>query len=458
MTDPVNTGGECVPGDEDMSDDGADEAGIFGPETDEELECDDELDPDEIRALYEEFCAGPESRGLRPGETPKAVFQQPAKVAFASPDPWPEPVTADELLPALIAAIRAHMSISEHGALLAALWILHTHALDAFDTSPRLVIRSAHPACGKSRLILILSHLAARPLQLCAAAPRAIVDILGFAPALLIDDAAALLRNPTVGAILRNGRQRVAAYLLRSGGKGTQSLPVFTPAAIAIHGKMPALLAGRSIELRLEPNKPTDAIRTIGAGDELKNLCRMAARWAQESTPRLRERQDDWQPGGDDNWTPLRIIAEHAGEEWDRRLSELIAHSRAETGSPLQLLLADIREILRLRKAGEILLKYPDDRYFIDRDRIRSSDLARLLAGLDGQPWNEWGRAASAITPHGLAAILADASVRPLHMRFRLRDQDGHESSISERGYSCEHLEAAFARYLDGATAPDNAL
>lgn len=456
MSDSVNAGSEAAPGGEDMPGDDADHTTVFDSESDAELECDEYVDPDEIRALYEELGADPEMHGL--GKAPTTVFRQPAKVAFASPDPWPEPVTAGELLPALIAAIRVHMSISEHGALLAALWIVHTHALDAFDTSPRLVIRSAHPACGKSRLILILSHLVAKPLQLCAAAPRALQDTLGFTPALLIDDAASLLRNPAISTILRNGRQRIAAYLLRSDGKGPQSLPIFTPAAVAIHGKMPAVLAGRSIELRLEPKKPRDAIRPIGAAAELKTLCRMAARWAQENTPRLRERQDEWTSGSDENWTPLRLIAADAGGEWDKRVSELIAHSRAEAGSPLQLLLADIREILRQRNAGEIILTGPNGAWLIDRDRIRSSDLARLLAGLEGQPWNEWGRTASAITPHGLAIILADANVRPVNLRFNLRDQIGHETSKVEKGYCYEHLEDAFARFLDNTAAANNAL
>lgn len=110
------------------------------------------------------------------------------------------------------------------------------------------------------------------------------------------------------------------------------------------------------------------------------------------------------------------------------------------------------------RKAGEIILTGPNGAWLIDRDRIRSSDLARLLAGLEGQPWNEWGRTASAITPHGLAIILADAGVRPINLRFNLRDQIGHESSKVEKGYSYERLEDAFARYLEGAVAPNNAL
>jgi hypothetical protein len=417
------------------------------------------LGPAEVRAFNEQLHAQPQTRHMLPGGGTKPAYQPPTKIAFESPDPWPELVTAGELVPALITAIRAHISISGHGALLAALWVLHTHALDAFATSPRLVIRSAHPACGKSRLILILSCLVPNPLQLCAAAPRALLDTLGFTPALLIDDAPRLLRNPTIATVLRNGRQRIAASLLRSAGKETQSVPVFTPAAIAIHGKMPPLLAGRSIELRLEPKKSGDQIRTFtgDSADELKNLCRMAARWAQDNVPRLRQRQANWAPGADDNWTPLSIIAEDAGGEWDKRVAELIAHARAESGSPLRLLLADIREILRQRKAGDIILRGPNGAWLIDRDRIRSSDLASLLAGLEGQPWNEWGRTASAITPHHLAVILADAEVRPINLRFNLRDQIGHESSTVAKGYSYEHLENAFARHLDGAAAPNNA-
>ena len=62
-----------------------------------------------------------------------------------------------ELLANLIGFIRRYVVLSTYQALLIALWIVHTHALGAADTTAYLNIRSAEKRSGKTRLLEILS-------------------------------------------------------------------------------------------------------------------------------------------------------------------------------------------------------------------------------------------------------------------------------------------------------------
>lgn len=402
-------------------------------------------DPEKYRAWLE--SQGPTA----PNEDPEKVkYQSPRAVEIAE---FGEPIPTREILPALIAGIRRHVAMPDHAALLAALWVLHTHVFAAFSTSPRLIIRSAHPACGKSLLLSVLSFLVPQPLMICGGTQRALLERLSFVPTLLIDDSALALHNRTIATILRSGRQRTGPGILTTHQDRTQTVGLFTPAALTIDGKTPPLLAGRAIELRMIPAKPDDVIEPLHDGnlDALLAVRSMAVDWATEHSTDLHDANNTRPLASDDIWTPLLLIAADAGEEWESKARELVARSRAETGLPLHLLLGDIRELLQQVRSGDIAIHGPNGASRSDNDRIRSGDLARLLAGLEGQPWNEWGRTASAITTHGLAVLLADANVRPCSLRFNWLDQGGQAKSTAEKGYMFAHLEDAIARY---ASAP----
>jgi hypothetical protein len=58
-----------------------------------------------------------------------------------------------ELLERLIWFIRRYVALSEDQALLSALWIVHTYALDAADTTPYLNVKSAEKRSGKTRFL-----------------------------------------------------------------------------------------------------------------------------------------------------------------------------------------------------------------------------------------------------------------------------------------------------------------
>jgi 5S rRNA maturation endonuclease (ribonuclease M5) len=73
-----------------------------------------------------------------------------------------EPVTLAPLLDAIAAALRRYVVMSEEQAVVVALWVIHTHAIEAADMTPYLAITSPEKRSGKSLLLEMLRWLAAR--------------------------------------------------------------------------------------------------------------------------------------------------------------------------------------------------------------------------------------------------------------------------------------------------------
>ncbi len=404
--------------------------------------------PDSARKFSQALWERQQARDLRTRRrTPE--LRPGDEIEFMPVEEWPEPVTAAALLPELIAAIRRHVAMPESLALITALWCMHTHALNAFDISPRLVITSAEPGCGKTTLLRLLSLLVARPLEICAASPRAILNSLEHTPTLLIDDGATLLRSSEIATAIRHGRQRNAC-MLRDARFELLNLPLFTAAALALHGRIVPALARRSIEIRLAYFAPSDSVLRLR--DEhlapLEQFRRMLARWAGDEVDNLRQAEGVRALAEDENWTPLLTIAASAGAQWEMQARDALEQIRGQAPTLLQLLLSDVRKIIDGLAAGKFALHGPDGAPIVDTDRIRSADLVRLLAEMDGQPWREWGRAGQPITTHALARLLAEAGIRPSTMHFRAFAAGGAGSYFTDRGYLVSHFAVAFAHYL----------
>jgi hypothetical protein len=331
-----------------------------------------------------------------------------------------------------------------------ALWAQHTHCFDCFACSPRASITSPEKGCGKTTTLDVLECLVSRPLPTANATASAIFRIVEQArPTLLIDEADTFLKeNDELRGILNTGHRR-GGQVLRTVGDDHEprQFSTWSPAAIAMIGRLPDTLNDRSIIINLRRRKPTEAVKSFrrDRADDLHVLARKMARWAQDHQAQLADSDPDV---GDlmnrmaDNWRPLFAIADAAGGHWPKRVREIAA--AADKASIEQsvtiLLLQDIRWVFdgrpELENGRTVLRATPSD-------RISSADLVTQLAAIEGRPWAEW-KAGKPITQNGLARMLNNFQITPGTIRLH--------TGQTAKGYYRSAFEDVFSYYLPAET------
>ena len=352
--------------------------------------------------------------------------------------------TATEaLLNELVAYVRRYVVLKDSQAATVALWIMHTHAIDAADVTPYLAILSAEKRSGKSRLLEVLSLLVARPLSTAnisdAALYRSIAD---EQPTLLFDEVDAIFgakardREDLRG--LLNAGYRRGQFVIRMGGPTMttrEKFAVFCTKAFAGIGRLSDTIMDRSIILNLKRKAPDEAaqrFRWREANAETEGLRQRLQAWGGGNLEALAVARPDSPEELDDRaaegWEPLLAIADLAGGAWPRRARsaalDLSAGEAREDDSPGILLLADLRSIFEERHA----------------EKLPSSQLAQELASLEESPWGDLrGRPLDA---RGLAQRLRRYEIRPKTIRL-------NECTI--KGYAREQFEPSWQRYLQSA-------
>jgi hypothetical protein len=70
-----------------------------------------------------------------------------------------------------------------------ALWVVFSHVFDAFDFSPKLMIRSPEKRTGKTRLVEVLERLVCRPFFVSGISAAALLRLIEqLAPSMLLDE------------------------------------------------------------------------------------------------------------------------------------------------------------------------------------------------------------------------------------------------------------------------------
>ena len=352
----------------------------------------------------------------------------------------------DRLLDELAAFVRRFVVISNAHSAVVALWIVHTHGLEAAEATPYLAITSAERS-GKTRLLEVLTLLVARPLATSNISDAALFrSIANDRPTLLFDEIDAIFgakardREDLRGMI--NAGHRRGAEVRRVGGANRDKLevfPVFCPKALAGIGTLPETVADRSLPIRLERRAPGEAVERFRRRDvepEAAALRERVERFAAESIEALEaarpELPADLDDRAQDGAEPLLAIADLAGVEWAQRARQAVVELRggetADDDSIGVRLLADVRGVFEALAA----------------DRVSTADLLAHLHGLDEAPWVEWY--GKPLTARGLSKLLDPYRVRSRTVRL---DDGG-----TAKGYKRERFEDAWKRYLPATTAP----
>jgi hypothetical protein len=255
-------------------------------------------------------------------------------------------------------------------------------------------------------------------------------------PTLLIDEADTFLKdNDELRGILNAGHRK-GGQVTRTVGDDHEprQFSTWTPAAVAMIGRLPDTLEDRAVVVRLRRRKPSERVKQFRADrtDELKQLARKIARWTADHRDLLAASDPNTENlfnRAADNWRPLLAIADAAGGTWPT-----IARAVAETSEGLKqdqsaraMLLSDIREVFESRP---------------NKDRIGSTDLAAELGTIEGRPWAEW-KNGKPMTAASLAKMLAPFGITPGTRR---------SGSDTFKGYLFADFKETFASYLGDQT------
>lgn len=312
------------------------------------------------------------------------------------------------------------------------LWTLHAHVFKAFESTPRLSVRSTEPGSGKSRVLELLEHMTPKPLVGVDVAPAVLWrSIEAGPPTLLLDEidtvfgkAGSASAHRTLRGILNAGHRSSSVVPRCVGTEDVKYFHVFAPVALAGLGRLPDTLATRSVEIvmrkRRKGDPPVQPFRLKFAEDALKAAFELCEEWGNYAFPHLSVAMPDLpvQDRPADVWEPLITIADLAGEEWSKRARtaavELTKQAADKPISPGVRLLTDLRAIMAadMLTADILGALYRRDESVWTRDNMDAKKLARLL--------NEYG-------------------VKPVSMRM---------NGAVNRGYKLSALEDAFTTYL----------
>ena len=336
---------------------------------------------------------------------------------------------------------------SEHARIAHVLWIAHTHCMDEWDSTPRIVFASPEPESGKTRALEITETLVPRPIESVNATPaylfRKVSDDEG-SPTILYDEIDTVFGpkakdNEEVRGFLNAGHRRgaMAGRCVTSGNTvRTEELPAYCAVAMAGLGNLPDTILTRSVVIQMRRRAPNENLEPYRRRihSPTGNLIRdRFVEWAESF--RLDGNYPTMPSGIEDRaadvWEPLLAVAEAAGEAWTRRAhvaSLALVKAGRETAPSLGLLLLeDLRTIFGCGKGQEA-----------ERcAQLKTEDVLDKLCKMDEAPWGDLR--GKPLNARGLARYLKQYGVKSKNLQI---------GESRPKGYKAEDLWDSWIRYL----------
>jgi Protein of unknown function (DUF3631) len=328
---------------------------------------------------------------------------------------------------------------SDHAHVAHALWIVHTHLMDKWDSTPRIAFLSAEPASGKSRALEITNLLVPRPMQAVNISPAALFRSVGSEdglPTILFDEIDTLFgpkakENEEIRGLFNAGHRRgQKAYRAQIRGTdiGVEAIEAFSALAVAGLGWLPDTIMSRSVIIRMRRRHPGERVEPFRPrlheqrGFGVRALIEQWAASAEINWPELPPTIEDRDA---DVWESLIAVADAVGGEWPalarKAAVALVTESKEREPSLGIRLLADLRTV------------------FGSQPAMFSKDILDALRVLDEAPWDDLK--GKPLNERGLAHRLRQYGIQPKSVRLP-------GVSKTSKGYHRDDLHDAWARYL----------
>lgn len=366
----------------------------------------------------------------RPPQAEKPVGQG-TSLEFPPIEPWPDRVDGMRLVEELQTSIIRHVVLNEHQALAVALWILHAHALDAADHSPRLHISSPVKRCGKTVLLSVIARLVPRPLPTENISTAALFRLMEMhRPTLLIDEVDTFLKDKEDMRGMLNAGHRRDGQVIRLVGDDhdPRGFRVWGAIVLAGIGDIPDTIEDRSITISLRRRRANEAVVRLGRNNaHLDILAQKAARWTADNIASFSENVDlpeELNDRAQDNWRPLIAIADAISREFGVRarqsalVLELEKANDDDEGAGTTLL-ADVFAIFEASGSAQLSSEY----------------IVAELNKMDDRPWPTWRRG-QPLTKNSLARLLKPFGIKSKQIK-----------STNTKGYERIPVVEAHGRY-----------
>lgn len=330
------------------------------------------------------------------------------------------------------------------------LFTLHTHCIEAFYTTPRLILTSPVPGAGKTTVLEHLQRLAFHAINLSSVSSAALLTRLldeGMRT-ILIDECDRSLRPDKPGvedllAVVNTGYKRGATrpVLVPSpGGKWVvEEHPTFSP--VVLSGRSPNLpddTMARAIVVTLLPDM-ADAIEDSDwelIEAEATELAAEVKEWSAWATAEIRAGSAPTQlPAGlkgrgREKWKPLLKVADMCGGRWPDACGRLVERDLAEAENEREAqIMHEVPSVALLR---DICGSWPEGAPFWS-----SSSMVEALKTEQPDRWGPTDRYPKGLTSQRLGRFLARG----------MRVQSARQGHTGPRGYFASDI-AAVARRL----------
>jgi hypothetical protein len=361
----------------------------------------------------------------------------------------------------ILAAVESFMRrflATLHGAHFAvlALYVAHTYAIGAAESTVYIHTTSAEVESGKTRMLEVLELLAFRAVMLLDPSAASLYRGIdsGQMVTLLIDEVDTYLpggkadsdTKKTIVGLLNSGYRRggkVPRVRDRSGE--LEWFDLFSPKVLTGLAPLPQTLASRSLLFvmrRRRREEIVERLRLRAAREDAQPIVNALEDWATPTViDQLREMRPELPSELSDRLQdacePLVAIADLADGEWPQRIREALV-----------ALASDARDAEAAESRGTQLLADIRDAFDAFGPTVSGSALLDHLNTLEERGWGGWNEG-QGLRPRNLAALL-----KP----FALRSKDIHLYPDRERrtlkGFEQTQFEDAFARYLPAREQP----
>jgi hypothetical protein len=325
---------------------------------------------------------------------------------------------------------------SEHALTAHALWCVHTHLMDRWDTTPRLAFLSAEPGSGKTRALEVTELLVPNPIATVNVSPAYLFRKVGGGEVvtLLYDEIDTVFGpkardNEELRGLLNAGHRKGAIAgrcVVRGKSVETEEIPAYAAVAMAGIGWLPDTILSRSVIIRMRRRHVGERVEPYRRRIHEQEGWRLRdsiATWVRSATIEWPTLPDEIQDRDADVWEPLIAIADAMGGDWPQR-SRVAAVALLEEGREAEAsmgirLLADLRII------------------FADDYELPSKTILARLINLEESPWGDFH--GKPLDERGLARKLKAYGVKSKTIRV---------GTQTPKGYIRADLEDQWRRYL----------